>query len=430
MSAATIERRLKDPDLPDAVRDLLALRQQSSKTSTGKYRTMLRCVSGDGRLRGATSYSGAWRTLRWAGNRFQPHNLPRPKIGSLRGKALKNEIARGIEAIKAGVFDLTCTYPLPQVASSAVRGCIVPARGKKLTVGDYSNVEGRGLAWLAGEEWKLDAFGAYDGGTGPDLYKLAYAEAFGIDPDDVDDTQRQVGKVMELMLGYGGGVNAFVTGAATYGVNLDDLQRTAWPNVPQRIKDETARMWVWAVEQRRTCGLPEMTFRVCDALKRMWREKHPAIVQFWRDLEDAWRLVCQGRPVEVGEHLAFDRVGAWLRVRGPSGSYLSYPGARVKGDGSLTFLGQNPYTRAWGDVGTYGGKLAENATQWLCRNLLAEGLVECEDRGYEPVLHVHDEIAGENCTEGQLSDAMMVAPWIAGLPLAVATFTTDRYHKD
>ena len=153
MSAATIERRLKDPDLPDAVRDLLALRQQSSKTSTGKYRTMLRCVSGDGRLRGATSYSGAWRTLRWAGNRFQPHNLPRPKIGSLRGKALKNEIARGIEAIKAGVFDLTCTYPLPQVASSAVRGCIVPARGRKLTVGDYSNVEGRGLAWLAGEEW-------------------------------------------------------------------------------------------------------------------------------------------------------------------------------------------------------------------------------------------------------------------------------------
>ncbi len=357
MQAATLERRLLDPDLPDEVRGLLALRQQSAKTSTSKYATVLRCTSKDDRLRGSMTYSGAMRTQRWAGNRFQPHNLPRPKIANLRGKALVDEIKRAIEAVTTGVYDLCGTYPLPEVLASAVRGVVVPARGKKLTVGDYSNVEGRGLAWLAGEEWKLTAFREFDEGIGADLYKLAYAAAFGIEPEDVDDFQRQIGKVMELMLGYGGGVGAFITGAATYKIDLTELVKTAWPGLPDQIKSETARMWAWAVEKKQTYGLDELTFRTCDGLKRLWRERHQAVVTFWQDVEDCFANASRGIPSAL-ERISFDKVGNWVRIRLPSGRYLSYPGARCDDKGKLSYMGQNQYTRTWSRIGTYGGKLA------------------------------------------------------------------------
>jgi DNA polymerase len=430
MQAATLERRIADPELPDPVRELLVLRQQSAKTSTSKYATFLRCVSKDGRLRGALTYSGAMRTKRWAGNRVQPHNMPRPSVGGLRGKALKNEIARGIDAVKAGVYDLVGTYPLSEVMASAVRGCIVARKGFSLTISDYSNIEGRGLAWLAGEGTKLGAFYDYDEGTGPDLYKLAYARAFGCSVDSVDDKQRQVGKVMELMLGYGGGVGAFVTGAATYRVDLDDLVDTAWPGVPDDVKDETAGMWQWAVVKKKTYGLPEMTFRTCDALKRMWRRAHPSIAQFWMDLEDGVRQAMHTSPVKVGL-LTIDKVGAWLRIKLPSGSYISYPGIRVE-DGKISYMGQNQYTRTWTRLSTYGGKIAENVTQALCRDLLAEAMLNCQEDSLHVVLHVHDELVVENRegVQDALADAMRNVEWADGLPLAVATFTTDRYHKD
>ena len=429
MTAATLERRLADPDLPDAVRELLALRQQSSKTSTSKYATLLRCVNADGRLRGTLTYSGAGRTQRWSGNRFQPHSLTRPVVGKLRGAALKDEIAAGIRAVKAGVYDLVGTYPLPMVLASAVRGCVVAPRGRMLTVGDYANVEGRGLAWLAGEEWKLQAFRDYDEVIGPDLYKVAYSSSFGVPVEDVDDgTERQIGKVQELMLGYGGGVGAFVTGAATYKVDLGVLPGKAWPLVPEDVRQEARGMWEWAVSKRRTLGLPQDVFQTCDAIKRLWRRRHPKTEALWGDLEEAFAQAVHGRATTVGR-LSFDRYKAWVRIRLPSGRYLSYPGAKVEGD-KITYLGMNQYTRQWGSIGTYGGKLAENVTQALCRDLLAEALVDMEDKGYEPDLHVHDEGVAENCTEDQLRASMLCARWTGGLPLAVATFTTDRYAKD
>jgi DNA polymerase len=301
-----------------------------------------------------------------------------------------------------------------------------------LTVGDYSNVEGRGLAWLAGEQWKLDAFRAFDDGDGPDLYKVAYSQAFGIPVDDVDDgSERQLGKVMELMLGYGGGVNAFITGCATYKVDPAVLPATAWPLVPDDVREECAGMWDWAVRERRTLGLERDVFMTCDALKRLWRRKHPRTVQFWADLEGAFRDACILGCVAHAGGLKIDKVGAWVRIRLPSGRYLSYPGARVKDD-EITYLGQNQYTRTWGRIGTYGGKLAENVTQALCRDLLGEAMLNCEEWRLPVVLHVHDELVVENEEDQQdnLADAMRAVDWADGLPLAVATFTTDRYHKD
>jgi DNA polymerase len=438
LKAETIERRLKDDNLPDPVRELLALRQQSARTSTSKYSTLLRCVSADHRLRGGFTYSGAMRTQRWAGNRFQPHNMPRPVVGKLRGKALKDEIRLSIGAVKAGVYDLVGTYPLPEVLASAVRGCVVASKGTMLTVGDYANVEGRGLAWLAGEQWKLDAFRSYDEGTGPDLYKVAFAEAFGIPVDEVDDGQeRQIGKVLELMLGYRGGVGAFVTGAATYKVDLATLPRTAWPRVPADVQLEAQKMWHWAVRENKTLGLDAAVFMTCDALKRLWRRRHPKIVRFWSAIEEAFAAACEGRTTQVGK-LRVDKVKAWVRIRLPSGRFLSYPGAarmaerltdhELASSGHLSYLGQNPYTKQWSRIGTYGGKLAENVTQGLCRDLLAESLVRCEDDNVDAVLHAHDEVVTEG--EEDLVTIMTSAKWTGGLPLAVSTFRTDRYHKD
>lgn len=452
MTKDTIERRLKDESLPEAVRELLVLRQQSSKTSTGKYRAVMQGVDADGRMRGTMACCGAMRTKRWSGQKFQPHNLPRPKIGNLKKDALKNEILQSIAWIKADVFDLLSEYPITEVASAAIRGLVIPAPGKRLGIADYSNVEGRGLAWLAGEDWKLEAFRAIDRGEAEDMYIVSYSRAFGVPPETVEDQQRQVGKVMELMLGYGGGVGAFVTGAETYRLNLQDLVASAWPIVPDRIKAETKGMWEWAVAEKRTFGLSEAVFRVCDALKRMWREKHPATVALWSDLEWAFRHVLgEDRPdritsprytvekpferVRVGL-LTVEKKGSWVRIIGPAGDCICYPGARLKRD-KIVYWGQNQYTRQWSEISTYGGKLAENVTQWTCRNLLAESILAAERVQLPVVLHVHDELVTEFDAKRQdefmlalMRECMTASPWAKGLPLAVAAHTAPRYGKD
>ncbi|EBP9572228.1 hypothetical protein ATQ59_25405, partial [Salmonella enterica] len=235
MQAATLERRIADPDTPPALRELLAVRLQSCTTSVSKYKKLISCVSSDGRLRGTLQFCGASRTGRWAGRLFQPQNLPRSSLA-------QHVIDSGIEALKAGCADLVCD-DIMQLTSSALRASIIAPPGKKLVISDLSNIEGRMLAWLAGEHWKIAAFRDYDEGHGPDLYKLAYARAFHISPDDVTKDQRQIGKVMELGLGYGGGVAAFVTFAAAYALDLDALAVAALQGIPPGIRQEAKRWY-------------------------------------------------------------------------------------------------------------------------------------------------------------------------------------------
>jgi DNA polymerase len=422
LASATIERRMGDEALPEAVRSLLALRQQSVKTSTGKYKTLLATVNNDGRLRGTKTYCGAARTARWAGKIFQPDNLKRPTLPS-------QEIAQGIEAIKLGVYDLVGRgATVPEILSNAVRGCVVAPPGKKLIVADFANIEGRVLAWLTGEEWKLGAFRDYDAGTGPDLYLKAYSEAFRIPVGAVSKAERQVGKVMELMLGYQGGVGAFITGAETYGVDLDALARVAWPAIPPAVQGHALKAYEWAVERQGTYGLDHITYATCDALKRLWRARHQGTEMFWSEIEQ-W--VRQGHG--GNDFVRVDRKGTWTRIRLPSGRYLCYPGMRVEA-GELNFLGVSQYTKQWGRISTYGGKLTENIVQAIARDLLANALLLAEQDGLPPVAHVHDEIIAEverDVPLRRLLDAMRDVPeWAQGLPLAAAGFETDRYRKE
>ncbi|EDU7785077.1 DNA polymerase [Salmonella enterica subsp. enterica serovar Oranienburg] len=428
MQRSTLERRMADPDLPSAVKELLAIRLQASTTSTSKYKSLMKGVSSDGRLRGTLQFCGASRTGRWAGRLFQPQNLPRPSLK-------QEQIDEGIEALKAGCADLLFDN-IMELTSSALRGCIMAPEGKKLVVSDLSNIEGRKLAWLAGEQWKLDAFREYDEGTGPDLYKLAYARAFNISPDDVDKYQRQIGKVMELGLGFGGGVAAFLTFALVYGLDLDELANAALPNIPRDVIREAKSWYDESVKRKATYGLSERVFIACDSLKRLWRRAHPATCDFWYELERTVRaaIATPQKTLYCG-YLKVRRDGAWLRIQLPSGRALCYPSPSIE-KGNITYQGVNSYSRKWQRLKTYGGKLVENVTQAAAREVLAGNMPLIEDAGYSIVLTVHDEVICEAPDTDDFNDKALSAllstnpEWAPDIPLNAGGFEAYHYRKD
>lgn len=428
LKADTIERRLDDPELPEDVKELLRIRLDATKASTAKYERILK-MNIAGRLCGTLQYCAANRTGRWGGRGFQPQNLPRPAYKFA-------EIEPAIDSFKLGIEDLMVDNVM-QMASSALRSAIVAAPGKKLVVSDLSNIEGRMIAWLAGEEWKLDAFRMFDAKMGPDLYKVAYGRSFGIDPNDVEDDsdERQIGKVQELALGYQGGVGAFVTMAATYGVDLELMSEKAWPVIPINIRRNAERTWAWAVQNKRTLGLTERVFQTCEALKQLWRNAHPEIEAFWHKLESAAvnAILNPNTEFKVG-NCVIDKRGAWLRIRLPSGRYLCYPDARLNGD-VVSYMGVNVYNKKWHRISTYGGKLAENITQAASRDVIADAMPRAERAGYPIVLTVHDEIMSEPIDSAEFNDVGLSAilstnpHWANGLPLAAKGFTSKRYKK-
>ena len=403
LKKGTVKELLK-MDLPPEIAELLEIRLQASATSPAKYGALLRAVSSDDRLRGTLQFAGALRTARWGGRLFQPQNLPRP---TLKGFVVE----MGIRALKTGVEDLLFDNVM-DLCGNAVRGAVVASPGCRLHIADLSNIEGRTVAWLAGEQWKLRAFKDYDTilsdqldekgapkRKGHDLYKVGAAGILGIRPEDVTDDQRQVwGKVPELACAYGGSVGAFAAMGLVYGVSL-----------------------------------PEDQVR---PIVQGFRKRNGRIVALWYDLERAVRnaVLEPGLVFRVG-HLAVRKDGSWLRIRLPSGRYLCYPGIEVDEDGGISYMGVNQYTRKWERIRTYGGKLTENVTQAASRDVLAAGMERAEAAGYRIVLHVHDEIIVETpdtpefSAEG-LAVCMSAAPhWAIDLPLSAAGFETYRYRK-
>lgn len=447
LKADTVRRRLDDPALPDGVKLLLSIRAEASKTSTAKYKALVNAVSRDGRLRNTLQFAGAQRTARWAGRIFQPQNMPRPDISLVadhfqvsRKEAedlLEEYIAQGVESLKGGYADAVFDNVIGLTAN-AVRGCIVAPPGKKLVIADLSNIEGRGLAFLAGERWKLKAFADFDAGIGEDLYKVAYGRSFNIDPKEATGQKRQIGKVMELGLGYEGGVAAFLTFAAVYNMDLQDLAKAVWATASREALENANGMWNWAQKKKRTLGLPMDVYVACEVLKTAWREAHAATKALWAAAGESVRMAIQnpGETFPIGQHLKARRDGAWLRIRLPSGRYLCYINPAVDDTGQITYFGVNQYTRQWGRIKTYGGKIVENCTQAFARDVLAYNMPTIEAAGYEIVLSVHDELLTETpdspeFTADQLGQMMATAPqWAAGIPLAAAGFETYRYRKD
>ena len=387
-------------DLNPQVRELLEIRQQAAATSPAKYQVLLNATNRDGRLRGLIQFCGASRTGRDAGRLFQPQNLPRSPDW------FDDDVqATTIAAMKADCEHLIWDN-ISERCAFAVRGALVAPEGTKLVIADLSNIEGRVLAWLANEQWKVEAFKAYDRGEGHDLYKVTAGRILGKDPGDITKAERQLqGKVPELAGGYQGGVGAYrVMGGAVFDAMTDE-----------------------AIQEIVTA----------------WRKAHPRTRNLWYDMEAAARSAINnlGESFAVRDLITFDVKAdaqgiAWLRMKLPSGRYLCYPHPQVSDSSSLSYEGINQYTRKWQRLDTYGGKLTENAVQAIARDVFMTGMLRAEEAGYRVCIRVHDELVCETpdepaYTSEGLAALMATSPsWAAGLPLAAAGFEAYRYRKD
>lgn len=461
MRKSELEKRMEDPDIPAEMKELIGLRLMGTKTSVQKYK---RVVQGavDGRLRGCMQFRGASRTGRISGRTFQPQNLPRPLIKS------QAEIEEIIEDTKLGILEI-CYDDVSVPLSSAIRSVIVPAAGNRLCVADFSNVEGRVLAWLAGEEWKLEAFREFDTlqtkdgrwalpyrdgwfqewavnakgdfiHKGHDLYKLTYARTFGIKPEDVTKDQRQMGKVLELALGYQGGPGAFATFAMNFGMDLDELAKTTEATIEESYWIESMGMLKWAKEKKLIRGMSQKAWVACNAIKSAWRKANSEIESFWYALAKACQSAIKAKGVAFSAGRIVCKVsGNYLLMRLPSGRYLVYPAPRLPEEGEMcdfTFMGVNQYTKKWERIPTYAGKCAENSCQAVACDLLLEAGPRLEAAGYRIVMSVHDEyiteIKDDNTRNHREMEKIMsdLPDWADGLPLVAAGFEAARYRKD
>lgn len=383
LAKADVASALEEAD--GSVADVLAARLEIAKSSVKKYEKMLDCVCPDGRAHGLLQFMGAGRTGRWAGRLVQVQNLPRQTFGDLEEAAA---------LVKAGQADML--GPLwgsaPNVLSELIRAAFVAAPGHRFLVADFSAIEARVIAWLAGEQWVLDLFK-----HGGDIYCETGTRMFGQEVKK-HSPLRQRAKVAVLACGYQGGVGALkAMGGEKLGLGEDEMAS------------------------------------IVDA----WRKANPRIAQMWWDVNRAaLEAIKNGTSQMVGRIKVYQKLGA-LVITLPSGRELIYPSPRVGenrfGGESITFMGLG-LNRKWGRVETYGGKLVENIVQATARDVLAHSMATLEAAGYPTVMHVHDEVItevpyGRGSVE-ELCALMSRGPkWSKGLPLAAEGFESTYYKK-
>lgn len=436
----TIKKLLEGNEIDPQTRELLEIRRDSALSSLAKYARGIERAGPDGRMRYTLQYCGAGRTGRHAGRGFQPHNMPRPK------RKADEIIDTIIPAIKDGTLG-DIVDDVNQACSDSLRGTIIAAPGNELVVGDWSNIEGRVLAWMAKENWKLSAFEAYDRGDGPDLYRLLYAQSFGIDVDAVTGDQRQMGKVMELGCGFGGGVGAFLQFAKTYELDLNELGRVVPGVVDIKVYTKAEKAWQNAFINGEDFGLERDVYIACDALKQSYRRANPEITQLWWDVDRAckWAIEKPGSVHHVARCKIW-RTPTYLIIELPSGRRLLYSTPKVsttveyddeteeiKKRTSISYMASKK--KQWIRERSYGGKVVENITQAIANDVLRKFMLRAKAAGYPLVLHVHDEGVAEALI-GLIGLkeflALMEKPlwWADGLPLKAAGFVGPRYKKD
>ena len=370
------------------VEELLRLRLLMAKTSVKKYEAMERSVCSDGRVHGMLMFCGANRTARWSGKIVQIQNLPKNYIPDL-------ELAR--ELVKQGRFeDIELLYDsTPNVLSELIRTAFIPKPGCRFVVADFSAIEARVLAWLSGEQWRLDVFTSHG-----KIYEASASSMFHVPVEEITKTSplRQKGKVAELGLGFGGAAGALISmGALDMGLTEDELP----------------------------------------PLVAAWRKANPHITQFWWDVDAAAvKAVTEKQKTKVGK-IIFEYKSGILFITLPSGRKLSYVKPRMAvnkfGRDGLTYEGISE-NKKWSRIETYGPKLVENIVQGTARDLLAEAMLRVEKKGYPIVMHCHDEIIAE-VPEGigsvdEMCEIMAVQPtWAEGLPLRADGYSCSFYQK-
>lgn len=396
---ATVTEALGKPDeFPEEVLQMLKIRQQLGKTSIKKYVAMDTAKGEGDRVRGLTQYYGANRTGRWAGRLVQMQNLPRNYIKTL-------DYARKV--VKAKNYDgLKLLYGnVPDTLSQPIRTAFIPSEGHKFVVADFSAIEARVIAWLAGEQWVNEVFATHG-----KIYEATASQMFGVPVDKIakgnpEYALRQKGKVATLALGYQGGTSALIAmGALQMGLTEEEL-----PDIVQR-----------------------------------WRQANPRIRDLWYAVENAALAVMQTAQPQAIYGLIFALEGdlvygqSFLTVQLPSGRKLYYPKPFLKenqfGKLALHYYTVGQQTRKWEVVSTYGGKMTENIVQAVARDCLAVTLERIAAKHLQVVFHVHDEViidAPMETTVDEICGLMAEPiPWAPGLILKGAGFESNYYMKD
>lgn len=393
---------LEIPDLTNEIKHVILLRQEASKSSTAKLNSMITSKSDDSRVRGCLQYYGAASTGRWAGRRIQLQNIKRPELA----QAEINYIMKKLSTVPSeeareylNIFHSSAIKPI----SDCIRAMLGAAPGNKLMSCDFTAVEARILAWLAGEEKTLNLFRGHG-----KIYEYTAGQIYNLRSlKKMPPQQRLIGKVATLALGFQGGVGAFQSMAKNYFIKIPDKQ--------------------------------------ADKIKHQWRQANPHIVSYWYDLErtaisavknSGQKFACGPRERRV----IFLKKGSFLFCRLPSGRAICYPYPKMRtvktpwGEpkNALTYKGV-VYGKFVQRV-AYGGLIAENITQAVARDLLAEALPRFEDNGFPVVFHIHDEIITEvNKNYGNVKDIeqiMCESPtWAKDLPLAAGGWEGLRYRK-
>lgn len=374
---------------------VIAIRREMAKTSNKKYEAMQTCVCDDGRIHGLLQFCGAARTGRWAGRLVQVQNLPQNHLGDL-------DYARSL--VKAGDLDtFEINYDgVTHTLSELIRTAFVAAQGHILHVCDFSAIEARVIAWIAGEEWVLDVFR-----RGGDIYCATASQMFGVPVEKHGRNAglRQKGKISVLALGYGGGIAALeAMGGSKLGLS-------------EREEKDTVRRW---------------------------RDANPKIVRLWGIIEKAAiSAIRDGKSVTIHRGITLSYRWGMLLITLPSGRKLCYPRARVgteyddswRGNHDvIEYEGLNQITKKWEVSRTYGGKLTENVVQAVARDILGVVMLRAKAAELPIVFHVHDEIIVEAPTDRSLAEVeslfSMPIPWCRDLPLTGAGYSTPYYLKD
>ena len=407
---------LENPELTGTQRELLELWKKGAKTSTAKLKAISNTLDADHRIRGLVQYGGAFRTLRWAGRGPQVQNFPRPIKGLDCSWAVHDMLAG------AGLDALSVAYGNPlDVISSCLRSVFIPQKGYVLVVVDYSGIEARVVAWLADHKDLLKVFK-----SGEDVYVYT-AGQLGSD-------NRQFGKVLVLACGYGMGVDKFIDTAATYGLHLSWPEGKeavyGWRDANRPIKD----MW-YAYEQAAFDTIYHHDYSSTQCGKVAFRmAKH--------DGKLAGSLLMElpsGRPIVYRDaHIAKVKVKKFLRNEDTGEPLLDERGKPkyvVEEQERIAYSGLN-LAKKWVKITTWGGKLVENATQAIARELLADALIRLDDRNVPLDTTIHDEIIAEPLQRDAaetftiMKDVMTnPPPWARGLPLGAEGKPMMRYGK-
>ena len=371
---------------PPQLQKVLTLRQQLAKSSVKKYQAMEIAVCADGRARGMFQFYGANRTGRWAGRIIQMQNLPQNHLDDLSE-------ARGL--VRAGDFDaLEMLYEdVPDTLSQLIRTAFVPQKNRKFIVADFSAIEARVIAWLAGEKWRQDVFA-----EGKDIYCASASQMFGVpvEKHGVNGHLRQKGKIAELALGYGGSVGALkAMGALEMGLSEDELP----------------------------------------ALVSAWRQANPKIVQFWWAVDRAVMDAVTRKTTTKTHGIIFSARNGMLFITLPSGRNLAYVkpkiGTNKFGGDCITYEGVGG-TKKWEQLDSYGPKFVENIVQGTSRDILCCAMQTL--RCCSIVMHIHDEVvieADRRMSLQAVCDQMgRTPPWASGLQLRADGYETDFYKKD